>query len=174
MSDENNMTIPTIPINEDENIKYIEKPFYKTISFYVCTFLILFTIIFNLNFHITVVSGESMNPTLHDGQFLLAEKHIDNLERYDIIIANVGKPIIKRIIGLPGETVEYKDNILYINGQPTEDKYGSGYTHDFKVELANNEYYCLGDNRENSMDSRYYGPFTKDESNTIISKILRR
>lgn len=150
-----------------------EKPFYKAVSFYVILGLICLTLIFTCFFQVVVVSGESMEPTLSDGNILIASKHF-SLDRFDIVTIHTNdqnKSIIKRVIGLPGETVEYKDNKLYIDNILIVDTYGCGETTDFKVTLNNNEYYCLGDNREHSRDSRSYGPFTMD---SIFGKITRR
>ena len=69
--------------------------------------------------------------------------------------------LIKRVIGLPGETIEYKDNQLYVNGKKIKDNYGSEKTEDFKTKVPKDSYYALGDNRTNSRDSRYYGAFHK-------------
>ena len=67
-----------------------------------------------------IVVGDSMVPTLKDGQVLLLNKigyHFSDIKRNDIVVINIGKSeIIKRVIGLPGETVEYRNNTLYING----------------------------------------------------------
>ena len=75
--------------------------------------------------------------------------------------------IIKRIIGLPGETIEYKDNQLYVNGKKMKENYGSDITEDFSVKVGKGSYFVLGDNRTNSMDSRYFGSFKKKD---IIGK----
>ena len=81
------------------------------------------------------------------------------------------------MIGLPGETVEYRNNQLYINGEPVEEPfldesytstYPGSFTGDFKTEkLGEDEYFCMGDNRPHSSDSRYYGAFHKSD---IVSK----
>lgn len=109
------------------------------------------------------IVGNSMFPTLHNGDLALCSR-FTNIDRFDVVVVNVDNmKIIKRVIGLPNETIEYKDNKLYINGEHVQDVYNNGYTKDFKHSLKDNEYFCLGDNRENSKDSREYGGFTRNQ-----------
>ncbi len=108
-----------------------------------------------------VVSGDSMVPTLKDGQLLLLDKisyNFSDIKRFDVVVVRVGKnEIIKRVIGLPGETVEYKENKLYINGEILENEFDFE-TEDFVTEeIPNNKYFVLGDNRKVSSDSRIIG-----------------
>ena len=111
------------------------------------------------------VNGKSMNNTLKDGDIMVLDiigYKTSKLERFDIAVVDNGKDyLIKRVIGLPNEEIEYKDNKLYINGKLVKDKYGNGNTSNFKVKVKNNSYFVLGDNREDSLDSRYYGSFNK-------------
>lgn len=115
----------------------------------------------------TVVDGRSMNPNLNDGDNLIVEKlsyRFRDPERFDIIVfPPQGAPkehYIKRIIGLPGETVQidYEGNI-YINGEILEEDYGLETIQNpgraaEPVTLGEDEYFVLGDNRNNSTDSR--------------------
>ena len=111
------------------------------------------------------VNGKSMNNTLKDGDIMILDiigYRTSKLKRFDIAVVDNGKDyLIKRVIALPGEEIEYKDNKLYINGKLIKDKYGKGKTNDFKVKVDKNSYFVLGDNREDSLDSRYYGAFNK-------------
>lgn len=115
----------------------------------------------------TVVDGRSMNPNLNDGDNLIVEKlsyRFRDPQRFDIIVfPPQGAPnehYIKRIIGLPGETVQidYEGNI-YINGEILEEDYGLETIQNpgraaEPITLGEDEYFVLGDNRNNSTDSR--------------------
>lgn len=130
----------------------------------------------------TVVSGDSMEDTLHDGESLLINKlsyRFHDPERYDIIVFypkghDVAEYYVKRIYGLPGETVYIKDNAIYINGEKVDDPYAKNAMDETEIELGteeapytlkDDEYYVLGDHRSVSLDSRSVPPgFFKDES----------
>lgn len=146
-------------------------PWYKKKKNIVILILVLCLVLFNIKYSIVIVSGPSMEPSYTDGNILLGDKQYDYLNRYDTVVIysqSIKKPLIKRVIGLPGETITYLDNKLYVNGEYIEDRYNYGTTEDFTVTLSNNQYFCLGDNRSVSLDSRTYGSFSKSE---IIAKI---
>ena len=114
----------------------------------------------------TEVIGSSMVPTLKDGNQLITDKityRFREPERFEIIVfphEPEHEYYLKRIIGLPGETVEIgSDGTIYIDGEVLEEDYGYGQTRPQEltapVVLGENEYFVLGDNREVSLDSRY-------------------
>ncbi|WP_070489540.1 signal peptidase I, partial [Lactobacillus sp. HMSC08B12] len=90
---------------------------------------------------------------------------------------------IKRVIGLPGDTVQSKNDALYINGKKTAQPYlnnkykkadrlaGVNYTSNFKIKLKKNQYWVMGDHRDVSKDSRYFGPIKRSK---ILSKAVLR
>ncbi len=117
----------------------------------------------------TEVNGESMEPTLSDGDNLIVDKisyRFREPERFDIIVFPFQhKPetyYIKRIIGLPGETVEIdEEGTIYINGEVLTESYGREIINpehigrvEYPVVLGEDEYFVMGDNRNNSSDSR--------------------
>ena len=112
------------------------------------------------------VNGSSMYPTLKGNEIMLLNK-LGHINRFDIVVLKIdGREdnLIKRIIGLPGETVEIKDNEIYINDKKIEDKYGYGVTYNIdKVTLKKDEYFILGDNRKISLDSRVFVTIHKYE-----------
>lgn len=120
------------------------------------------------------VDGDSMKNTLKNGDILLLYK-LGSINRLDIIVLDEEKDnekIIKRVIGLPGETVAIKKGKIYINDKVIDDEYAYGETSDYdKVTLGDDEYFILGDNRLISKDSRYFGPIKKSE---IKGKIVFR
>ena len=114
----------------------------------------------------TQVSGSSMETTLSDGDQLIVDKmsyRFRDPNRYDIVVFpyqyEENTYYIKRIIGLPGETVQIVDGYVYIDGQQLDEHYGNEVmldpgTAEEPVTLGDDEYYGLGDNRNNSQDSR--------------------
>ena len=146
----------------------------------------------------TVVSGESMYPTLRDGDNLVVDKityRFRDPKRYDIVVFpfryQEGTFYIKRVIGLPGETVQIQDGDIYINGKVLKESYGyeeirnPGFASgtvtlgenpgsaSTELTLGADEYFVLGDNRNNSSDSREpsVGMISRDE---IIGRAFLR
>lgn len=115
-----------------------------------------------------IVNGPSMMDTLHNKDVMILDKigmRLNGIDRFDIVVIETDHAkIIKRVIGLPGETIEYKDNELYIDGKKIEDPYGKEVTYDFEeVVISEDSYYVLGDNRTDSVDSRMLGTISKKD-----------
>ncbi|MGE6258729.1 signal peptidase I [Heyndrickxia sporothermodurans] len=121
-----------------------------------------------------VVDGSSMMPTLHNGDRMIVNK-LGKPQRFDIVVfhAPEKKDYIKRVIGLPGDKIEYKNDVLYINGKAYKEPYLDQYkkelaegplTEDFTLKdiigrdtVPKDELFVMGDNRRFSKDSRHIG-----------------
>ena len=145
----------------------------------VILFAIIVAVIFrSFLFASYVVDGESMEPTLTDGNLLMVNKVIYDLkdvDRFDVIIfhANRQDDYVKRVIGLPGDEIAYKNDALYVNGEYVEEAFydsfvkassGTPHTNNFSLKdktgqekVPEGKIFVMGDNREESLDSRSFG-----------------
>ena len=167
--------------------KNIMKDILGTIAYVAVICLVVFLVLRYVGQR-TVVNGHSMDPTLAHGENLIMDKisyHFSDPKRFDIVIfpgpEEEGEQyFIKRVIGLPGETVQIIDGKVYINGEElTDDVYGiTDYIEEPGIAgepltLGEDEYFCLGDNRPVSYDSRYEAVGTVHRSE-IIGKVWIR
>lgn len=146
------------------------------------TFLVSALLVFVVVHYIATpvqVIGSSMYPTLKPderGFSNVLGRRMSGLKRFDIAVIYMDgrdEYLVKRVIGLPGETIRYQDDRLYINGEYVEEPFldasykttfSSPFTSDIEeLVLGDNEVFCMGDNRPSSRDSRFYGPFSLDQ-----------
>ena len=125
-----------------------------------------------------IVEGSSMEPDFHNGEYLLIEKlgyHLHEPVRGDVIVFkypnNTEVNYIKRIVGLPGETVRIFENQVFVNGKKLNESYLSpdektivsqSPETPYEVALNSEQYFVMGDNRQHSSDSREWGPLAKE------------
>ena len=128
--------------------------------------IIILVVVLIRTFLITpvTVDGPSMNETLTDGDVLFLKKYDKSIERFDVIVfKRNNERLIKRVLALPGEKIKCVSGIIYVNNEEIDNSHALGKTADFKeVILGDDEYFAVGDNRENSFDSRSFGPIKKD------------
>ena len=151
------------------------KKFIKELIPYI---IIIICVVLIRTFIITPVrvDGVSMNPTLENNEILILNKLDKSYNRFDVIVFKYNNTkLVKRIIGIPGDTIEYKDNKLYINGKYIKENFKHKDTSDFTYStvIPENSYYVLGDNRVNSLDSRIIGLVEKEKiEGTVNLSIL--
>lgn len=154
------------------------KEFLKDSAKYILTIIaVLFIVVYVVS--VQQIMGPSMQPTLNNGDIVLLNKfqyRLFDVKRNQIIALNYKdtKYMVKRVIGLPGEKIEFKDNILYINDKAFNEPFIKDVkTNDFSLAdlgydvIPQDMYLVLGDNRENSMDGRDFGLIKKKD---IIGK----
>ena len=147
----------------------------------VLPFVIVIAVVLLFKFFIMTpvqVQGDSMEPTLNEGDILILNKvsyKLHGIKRFSIVVIdNDGTNLIKRVIGLPGETVKVEDNKLYINGEFVEQDFldEKQVTEDFEITLEDGYYFVMGDNRNVSLDSRSLGPFPKSKIKGTASFVI--
>ena len=158
-----------------ENNEKLMKIIKEFIPYIIIIIIIL--LVKKFLFTTILVNGDSMNNTLYENDFMILDKisyKVKDIKRFDIVVVDVSKTkLIKRVIGLPNEHIKYENGELYVNRKKVTDKYGTGITYDFDLnnlgfdKIPNNYYLVLGDNREDSLDSRTIGLISKKD---IIGK----
>lgn len=160
------------------------KEFFKdTLKYIIVIVIVLIIVLYVVT--LQQVVGPSMQPTLNEGDVLILNKfqyYLFDVKRNDVVALKYdgSKYLIKRVIGLPGESIYYKDNTLYINGNPYKENIVEGLvTEDFDLKdngyevIPDDMYFVLGDNRGDSLDSRSkeVGLIKKED---IIGKVFIR
>ncbi|MEC0300444.1 signal peptidase I [Peribacillus frigoritolerans] len=166
-----------------------KKEIYSWVKSIVFAFIIVF-ICRQLLFTPTTVLGASMLPTFQDQDRVVVSKTTE-IQRSDVIVFDApdvdGKDYIKRVIGLPGDSIDMKDDVLYINGKAVEEPYLNAnkednpfnkLTEDFSLQektgeskVPKNMLFVMGDNRLNSKDSRIFGFISYD---SIVGEVKFR
>lgn len=163
---------------EEEKKKRFKYGWLIELLIYVLLVVFCFTIMPRYVLQRTIVDGDSMNDTLKGGQNLWTEKvsyRFKDPSRFDIIVLypngrDHDEYYVKRVIGLPGETIQITNNTIYINGKVLKENYGknamdTGGIAEKPLKLKDDEFFVLGDNRQISEDSRYeeVGPIKREK-----------
>ena len=132
----------------------------------LCSAVLAIAVLFTFVARFAKVDGPSMNPTLRDHQMLLVSVHNRPLQHGDIAVVSsdgsgLGKPIVKRVIGLPGDVIDidFKEGLVYRNGEALEEPYTAAPTNSdlgtpFPLAVEPGMCFLMGDNRNRSNDSR--------------------
>lgn len=172
-------SLPEQPPDEQSSIRSVFGHFVKEGLQILAPALVLALIVHLFLAQATVVYGQSMEPNLHAQQRLIVDKLSYRLhapQRNDIVVVDLptmDEMLVKRVVALPGETVEVRKGIVFVNSVAQPEPYPHDLTaYDMApITLGPLAYFVMGDNRGNSNDSRAFGPITRDE---IVGRVWLR
>ena len=162
---------------EQQNLK--DTNWFCSIVIFLTTFLILIMVLNTFVFMNISVSGSSMNKTLNHGDVVIANR-LKEANRGDIVVLSNAekfgpKWLIKRVIAVEGDTVMIKEGKVFLNDKELNEPYAFGPTYvsgyvngELIITLQENQIFYLGDNRENSADSRIYGTCTTENVVCVV------
>lgn len=151
------------------------------LSFFITILIAVVIALFirNFIFNIAVVNGQSMEPTLHEKDKLLclSYRRFTDVKPGEVVVIsppNDNRKFIKRVIATGGDTIEFKEGRVFVNGKELDETYTSSditYSDAEKFVLKENEYFVMGDNRlpGKSEDSRFFGPIDKKRINSVAT-----
>lgn len=151
-----------------------QKSFLRDLLEVIVASVVLFLLLNNFVADAREIPSPSMVPTINVGDRLMVEKvslHFTDIKRGDIVVfapppnINVKDDLIKRVIGLPGDEVKIRNRVVYINNIPLNEPYITDKPRqDFgPVKVPPSRYFMMGDNRNNSYDSRFWGTVARDK-----------
>lgn len=152
-----------------------ERIAYDLVS--ICLMAVLIYMLFQFVIGAALVNGNSMYPTLQHNQLVVFFRLMPEYKTGDVVSVRMpsGEFYVKRIIGVPGDVVDIRDEKLYVNGVEQNEPYAQGLTQaeagsvEYPLTVEPGKYFILGDNRENSNDSRAFGAVIKER---ITGKVV--
>lgn len=179
MNEPDNISGEKLSSAETDNKNKKEKHFSlaDTLQF-LFLLAVIALIIFIRQMPLFTVDGHSMDHTYAHGDLLVGDKNAE-IKAGDILIIYsdvLSERIVKRCIGLPGDKVEIRDNTVYVNGKALKEDYIAEpmITEDLSITLAKDEYFVMGDNRNDSTDSREIGPIPKGKIQAKVTHNLTK
>ena len=166
--------------NMEETVKSKKRGLLEYLRVIVITLIVTYGVLYFVQ--ISRVYGTSMVPTFHEGNIVLVDKVFykrGEPERNDIVVvdyrdANQNETfIIKRVVAVGGDHLEIKDNQVYLNGELLQEDYINGTmtnNEDMSIDIPEGKVFVMGDNRNNSLDSRRLGYF--DFEDDVIGKVF--
>lgn len=166
--------------NMEETVKSKKRVLLEYLRVIVITLIVTYGVLYFVQ--ISRVYGTSMVPTFHEGNIVLVDKVFykrGEPERNDIVVvdyrdANQNETfIIKRVVAVGGDHLEIKDNQVYLNGELLQENYINGTmtnNEDMSIDIPEGKVFVMGDNRNNSLDSRRLGYF--DFEDDVIGKVF--